>query len=107
MGPQILKNVYSCTSESILTCCITAWYCNCSDSYCKALQRVGPTAQYITGSKLPAIQDLYIRRCQRKVVKIVKATLVIDCSLCYHTASGTGVPSLSPKGFSTASTPKP
>jgi hypothetical protein len=30
------------------------------------------TAQYITGTKLPAIQDLYTRRCQRKALKIVK-----------------------------------
>ena len=38
----------------------------------KALQRVMRTAQYITGEKLPAIQDLYTRRCQRKGLKIVK-----------------------------------
>ena len=30
------------------------------------------TAQSITGAKLPAIQDLYTRRCQRKALKIVK-----------------------------------
>ena len=30
MGPQILKRFYSCTIESILTGCITAWYGNCS-----------------------------------------------------------------------------
>ena len=35
----------------------------------KALQRVVRTAQYITGAKLPAIQDLYTRRCQRKALK--------------------------------------
>ena len=29
------------------------------------------TAQYITGAKLPAIQDLYTRRCQRKALKMV------------------------------------
>jgi hypothetical protein len=29
-------------------------------------------AQYITGAKLPAIQDLYTRRYQRKALKIVK-----------------------------------
>ena len=34
-------------------------------------------------------------------------TVVINCSLCYRMASGTGVPSLGPKGFSTDSTPKP
>ena len=32
-----------------------------------------PTArQYITGFKLPAIQDRYARWCQRKALKIVK-----------------------------------
>ena len=72
MGPQILKWFYSCTIESILTGSITAWYGNCSASDRKALQRVVRTAQHITGAKLPAIQDLYTRRCQRKALKIVK-----------------------------------
>ncbi|KAM9420539.1 meiosis-specific protein MEI4-like isoform 2-T2 [Salvelinus alpinus] len=67
---QILKRFYSCTIESILTGCITAWYGNCSASDRKALQRVVRTAQYITGAKLPAIQDLYTRRYQRKAIKI-------------------------------------
>jgi hypothetical protein len=71
MGPQILKRFYSCTIESILTGCFTAWYGTCSASDHKVLQRVVRTAQYITGSKLPAIQDLYTRQCQRKVQKIV------------------------------------
>ena len=65
MGPQIVKRFYSCTIESILTGCITAWYGYCSASDHKALQRVVRTAQYITGAKLPAIQELYTRRCQR------------------------------------------
>ena len=30
------------------------------------------TDKYITGDKLPAIQDLYTRQCQRKALKIVK-----------------------------------
>jgi hypothetical protein len=72
MGPENLKTLYSCNIESILTGCITAWYGNCSASDRKALQRVMRTAQYITGDKLPAIQDLYTRRCQRKALKIVK-----------------------------------
>ena len=41
---QILKTFYSCTIESILTGCITAWYGNCLASYHKALQRVVLTA---------------------------------------------------------------
>jgi hypothetical protein len=44
MGHQILKKLYRRTIESILT-------------------------QYITGAKLPAIQYLYTRRCQRKALK--------------------------------------
>ena len=72
MGPQILRRFYSYTIESILTGCITAWYGNCLASDHKALQRVMNMAQYITGAKLPAIQDLYTRRCERKALKIVK-----------------------------------
>ena len=68
--PQETKKIYSCNIES--TGCITTWYGNCSASDRKALQRVVRTAQYITGAKLPAIQDLYTRRCQRKALKIVK-----------------------------------
>jgi hypothetical protein len=69
MGPQILKKFYSCTIESLLTGCITALYGSCSVSDHKVLQRVVHAAQYITGAKLPAIQDLYNRRCQRKANK--------------------------------------
>uniref|UniRef100_A0A8K9X6Q5 Reverse transcriptase domain-containing protein n=1 Tax=Oncorhynchus mykiss TaxID=8022 RepID=A0A8K9X6Q5_ONCMY len=72
MVPEILKRFYSCNIESILTGCITAWYGNCSASDRKALQRIVRTAQYITGTKLPAIQDLYTRRCQRKALTFVK-----------------------------------
>ena len=72
MGPQILKTFYSCTIESILTGCITAWYGNCSASDCTKPQRVVCTAQYLTGAKLPAIQDLYTRLCPRKALKIVR-----------------------------------
>uniref|UniRef100_A0A8C7I238 Reverse transcriptase domain-containing protein n=1 Tax=Oncorhynchus kisutch TaxID=8019 RepID=A0A8C7I238_ONCKI len=72
MGPEILKRFYSCNIESILTGCVIAWYGNCSASDRKALQRVVRTAQYITEAKLPAIQDLYTRQCQKKARKIVK-----------------------------------
>ena len=37
-----------------------------------ALQRVVQTDQYSTGVDLPALQDLCIRRCERKVRKIIK-----------------------------------
>ena len=67
--PQNLKKLYICTIESILTGCITALYGNRSASDHKVLQRVMRTAQYITGTKIPTIQDLYTRRCQRKTPK--------------------------------------
>ena len=66
------SKLYSCTIESILTSCFTAWYGNCSASDSKALQRVEHMAQYITEAKLPAIQDLYSRQCQRKAQTIGK-----------------------------------
>jgi gmma-aminobutyric acid receptor subunit gamma len=72
MGPQILKKFYSYTIESILTGCITTWYGNSTNLDRKALERVERIAQYITWAKLPAIQNLYIRRCERKARKIIK-----------------------------------
>jgi hypothetical protein len=94
MGPPILKTFYSCTIESILTGCITAWYGNCLASDRKALQRVVCTAQYITGAKLPAIQDLYNQAVSEEGPKNCQTpvTQVIDCSLCYRMASGTRAP---------------
>ena len=67
-GSSDPQRFYSCTIESILTGCITAWYGNCSASDLKALKRLVRTAQCIT----VAIQGLYTRRCQRKALKIVK-----------------------------------
>jgi hypothetical protein len=68
---------YSCNIESTVTGCITAWYGNCSASDRKALQRVVRTDQYITGAKLPPIQDLYTWQCQRKALKIVISNVFI------------------------------
>jgi hypothetical protein len=65
-------NFYRCTIESILWGCITAWNDNCSAHNRKALQRVVRSAQYITGGKLPALQDTYTTRCHRKDKKIIK-----------------------------------
>ena len=74
-GPQIFKKFYSSNIES----CITDWYGNCSASDSKVLQRVECMAQCIAGAKLPAIQDLYTRRCQKMALKIAK-----DSSLANH-----------------------
>ena len=71
LSPKTL-NFYRCTIESIPSGCISAWYGNCTALNRKALQRVVWSAQRITGSKLPALQDTYSTRCHRKAQKIIK-----------------------------------
>ncbi len=53
-SPSILRLFYTCTVESILTGCISAWFGN------------------IVGGELPSLQDIYTRRCTRKAQRIVK-----------------------------------
>ena len=82
IGSLIVKRFYRCTIESIVSGSINAWQL----LGVRLQGRVVCTAQYITGAKLPAIQDVYIRRCQWKAQKLSKttATLVIDGPLCYR-----------------------
>ncbi len=47
MSPSILRSFYTCTVESILTGCITAWFGNSTAGNRKALQRVVRTARHI------------------------------------------------------------
>ena len=77
--------LYSCTIESFVTGCITAWYGNCSASDRKALQRVVRMAQCITGGQACHPGPLYqaaseegSKNCQTPV------TLVILFSLLPH-----------------------
>ncbi len=68
VSPTILKTFYSGTIESVLTPCISVWYGNSSSQDCKALQRV----VRISGSALPSLQDIYLKRCKSRAVKIIK-----------------------------------
>ncbi len=68
----ILKTFYSGTIESVLTQCISVWYGNSSSQDCKALQRVVRLAERISGSALPSLQDIYLKRCRSRAVKIIK-----------------------------------
>ncbi len=70
-SPSILRSFYTCTVESILTGCITAWFGNSTGNR-KALQRVVRTARHIVGGELPSLQDMYTRRCTRKARRIIK-----------------------------------
>ncbi len=71
-SPRILRSFYTCTVESILTGCITAWYGNSTAGNRRALQRVVRTARHIVGGELPSLQDIYTRRCTRKARRIIK-----------------------------------
>ncbi len=79
MSPRILRSFYTCTVESILTGCITAWFGNSTAGNRRALQRVVRTARHIVGGELPSLQDIYTRRCTRKARRIIK-----DSSLPSH-----------------------
>ncbi len=83
-SPSILRSFYTCTVESILTGCITAWFGNSTAGNRRALQRVVRTARHIVGGELPSLQDIYTRRCTRKARRIIKtpATRPTICSLC-------------------------
>ncbi len=71
MSHHILHSFYTCTVESILTGCITAWYGNSTSSNRKHLQRVVRTARHTVGGELPSLQDIYTRRCMRKARRII------------------------------------
>ncbi len=59
-SPRILRSFYTCTLESILTGCITAWFGNSTAGNRRALQRVVRTARHIVGGELPSLQDIRI-----------------------------------------------
>ncbi len=68
----ILKTFYSGAIESVLTQCISVWYITATNQDCKALQRVVRLAERISGSALPSLQDIYLKRCKSRAVKIIK-----------------------------------
>uniref|UniRef100_A0A8C6L2U8 Reverse transcriptase domain-containing protein n=1 Tax=Nothobranchius furzeri TaxID=105023 RepID=A0A8C6L2U8_NOTFU len=72
MNTSIISKFYRCAIESLLSSCITVWYGSCSASSRKSLQRVVKAAEHITGTRLPAIQDIYLQRCLRKAHSIIK-----------------------------------
>ncbi len=54
-------NFYTCTVESILTGCITAWFGNSTTDNRKALQRVVRTARHIVGGELLKDYKFYFK----------------------------------------------
>ncbi len=72
VSPAILKTFYSGAIESVLTQCISVWYNNATNQDCKALQRVMRLAERISGSTLPSLQGIYLKRCRSRAAKITK-----------------------------------
>ncbi len=72
VSPAILKTFYSGAIESVLSQCISVWYNNATNQDCKALQRVVRLAERISGSTLPSLQGIYLKRCRSRAAKIIK-----------------------------------
>ncbi len=72
VSPAILKTFYSGAIESVLTQCISVWYNNATNQDCKALQRVVRLAERISGSALPSLQHIYLKRRRSRAAKILK-----------------------------------
>ena len=68
----ILITFYRSTIESVLTSCISLWFWSCNEHDRKAVQRVVRTAEKITGTSLPSIQDVAERRCLSRAQNIAK-----------------------------------
>ncbi len=94
VSPAILKTFYSGAIESVLTQRISVWYGNSLNQDCKALQRVVRLAERISGSALPSLQDIYLKRCKsRAAIKSSRTqiTLITVSSFYCHLASASGV----------------
>ena len=65
-------NFYRCTIESIVSCCITAWYGNRTVHKRRRHVRWCGQPNASPGGTLPALQDNYSPRCHRKAKDIIK-----------------------------------
>ncbi len=69
---QCRNNQHIDSTITYLTQCISVWYSNATNQDCKALQRVMRLAERISGSALPSLQDIYLKRCKSRAAKIIK-----------------------------------
>ncbi len=76
---NILQNILVCVQQKKnsyrfgITCLmISVWYGNSSNQDCKAMQRVVRLAERISGSTLPSLQGIYLKRCKSRAAKIIK-----------------------------------
>ncbi len=64
---ELLKQFYSAIIESILCTSITVWFSSATKSDLRRLRR---TAERITGTTLPTLQELYLSRVSKRAGKI-------------------------------------
>ncbi len=69
---SILTTFYRASVESVLTACITSWYGSSREADRKMLQWVMRMAEKAIGVFLPSLEDIYIERCRRKALCIVR-----------------------------------
>ncbi len=83
-SPRILRSFYTCTVESILTGCITAWFGNSTAGNRRALQRVCELPATLLEVSFPPSRISTPGGVQGKPGGLSKtpATHPTDCSLC-------------------------
>ncbi len=72
LNVKLLETFYRSAVESLLTYCITVWYCSCTEAERKGIQRIINTAQRIIGCPLPSLKHLYNSRCLSRAQNIEK-----------------------------------
>lgn len=55
---NVFTNSYHCTTDSILSGCITVWFGSCTATNCNVLQSVVKAAEQITDGKLRNLEDI-------------------------------------------------
>ncbi len=72
VSPAILKTFYSGAIESVLTQCISVWYSNAN----KTGLQSSAESRALSWAHLwvcpPSLQDIYLKRCRSRAVKIIK-----------------------------------
>lgn len=69
---RIYVTFFWCTTESGLTCCCTVWYPSCTKVERKALNGVVKTAQWITKSLLPSLDDTNLSNLHKGGANIIR-----------------------------------
>ncbi len=67
---ELLKQFYSAVIESVLCTSITVWFSSATKSDLRRLRRVVRTAEWIIGTTLPTLQELYSSRVSKRAGKI-------------------------------------